>query len=171
MGERRTNTSHQLGLPIDLPEVRTTLVASVAMIQPFDKVYSYRVPPELEAGVRPGMRITVPFGRGDRPVRAFCLDVSKAPWESTLKPVLSPIDDRPLLSDHLLELGRWMAAYYASPLGRTLDLMVPAAAKRHAGWKKVRYAIRVRPDARLVPGDSAISEAAGATSQVSPAGV
>ncbi|MFH1417923.1 MAG: primosomal protein N' [Planctomycetota bacterium] len=144
MAQRRKN--HQMELPIEPPEVRTARVATVAMIQPFDKLYSYRIPRELEADVRPGTRITVPFGRGDRPVRAFCLEVSEAPWDSTLKSVLSSIDVQPLLSDRLLELGRWMAAYYASPLGRTLDLMVPAAAKRHAGWKKVRYATRVQPD-------------------------
>ena len=77
---------------------------------------------------------------------AFCLSVSEQPWSSTLKPVLSAIDERPLLNEKLLELGRWIARYYAAPLGRTLDLMVPAAAKERAGWKKVKYAGLLSPD-------------------------
>lgn len=120
-------------------EVQTAIVASVALLQPIDKRYSYRVPPELAAAVRPGMRIVVPFGRNNRPADAFCLDVSEQAWDSTLKAVLDTIDERPILGPKLLELGEWIARYYAAPLGRTLDLMAPAAAKRKAGWKNVRY--------------------------------
>jgi primosomal protein N' (replication factor Y) (superfamily II helicase) len=130
---------------IEMPEVRTAPVATVALLQLVDKLYSYRVPEELQTVIAPGMRITVPFSRTDRPVEAFCVDVSERPWDSTLKAVIAPIDERPLLSAKMLELGRWIARYYAAPLGRTLDLMVPAAAKRHAGWKKVHRAV-------LVPG-------------------
>ncbi|MBN2559681.1 MAG: primosomal protein N' [Phycisphaerae bacterium] len=128
---------------IDPPELRTAGVATVALLRPLDKPYSYRIPAEIESAVSPGVRVTVPFGRNDRPTTAFCLSVSEQPWDSTLKPILSAVDASPLLNDKLLELGRWIARYYAAPLGRTLDLMVPAAAKRHAGWKKVRYATLV----------------------------
>ncbi|MFQ5496088.1 MAG: primosomal protein N', partial [Phycisphaerae bacterium] len=43
----------------------------------------------------------------------------------------------------MLELGFWVSRYYGAHLGRTLDLMVPAAAKRREGRKTVRYAVRV----------------------------
>lgn len=130
---------------LDPPEVRTTPVATVALLKPIDKPYSYRIPGELGAAVRPGMRITVPFGRRDVPTAAFCLSVSEEAWDSTLKPVLGLIDDEPLLDAGLLELGQWTARYYAAPLGRTLDLMVPDAAKRQAGWRRVRFAVLAAP--------------------------
>ncbi|HVP12235.1 MAG TPA: primosomal protein N' [Phycisphaerae bacterium] len=136
---------------IEMPEVRTARVATVALLQLVDKLYSYRIPEELQEVVAAGMRITVPFSRTDRPVPAFCIDVSERPWDSTLKPVIAPIDEQPLLSPKMLELGRWIARYYAAPLGRTLDLMVPAAAKRQAGWKKVRRAV-------LLPGKDGAGE-------------
>jgi primosomal protein N' (replication factor Y) len=124
---------------IEPTELRTAHVATVALMRLTEKLYSYVVPDELTPTVAPGMRLTVPFGAGDRPVVGFCLEVSEREWDSTLKTVIAPFDERPLLSPKMLELGRWVARYYAASLGRTLDLMVPAAAKRQAGWRKTRY--------------------------------
>ncbi len=124
---------------IDKPELRTARIATVALLRPIDKQYSYMIPDDLGDAIVPGVRVTVPFGRNDRETTAFCLSVSEGPWESTLKPVLAAVDEAPLLNDKLLELGLWIARYYAAPLGRTLDLMVPSAAKRRAGWKAIKY--------------------------------
>ncbi len=124
---------------LDQPELREALIATVAPLVPIDRTYSYLVPPELEGRIAPGMRVTIPFGRGGRPRVAFCLDVSRQPWKSTLKTLIDVIDDQPVLSPKLLELGRWIARYYCAHLGKTLDQMVPAAAKGRAGWKKVKY--------------------------------
>ncbi|MCB9856711.1 MAG: primosomal protein N' [Phycisphaerales bacterium] len=131
---------------LDPPTLRTAIVADVALLRRVDRVYSYRVPPEFAGQVRPGMRVRVPFGRSDKPVDGYCLNVSEAEWKSTLKPVLECIDAEPLLSPSMVELGRWLATYYAAPLGRTLDLMVPAAVKRGAGVRHTRVA-------RLIDGD------------------
>jgi len=125
-------------------ELQTARIATVAPIQPIDRLYSYIVPEPLRKAVVPGVRVEVPMGRGDRPTMGFCVGVSDGPWDTTLKPVLSVVDDRPMLGEKLLELGRWIARYYFAPLGRTLHLMVPAGAKRQAGWKKVRY-VSLRP--------------------------
>ena len=125
---------------LDPPTLRTAIVAEVALLRRVDRIYSYRVPPELVGQVRPGIRLRVPFGRGDKPVDAYCLNVSETDWKSTLKPILECIDAAPLLSESMVELGRWLATYYAAPLGRTLDLMIPAAVKRGAGIRHIRVA-------------------------------
>ena len=137
---------------LDRPEVRSARVATVALLRPVDKTYSYRIPEELSDRIRPGMRVQVPFGRQDRVAEAFCVAVSEAAWDSTLKPVLEAIDETPLLDAKMLELGRWIARYYGAHLGRTLDLMVPSAAKRHAGWRKVRYVVPVSAGAEAIEG-------------------
>ena len=110
---------------LDAPEVRTTLVASVALLRPVDKLYSYRIPTELADRVRPGMRVTVPFGRQDREATAFCVSVSTEPWQSTLKPVLGLVDETPLLDGKALELGRWVARYYGAHLVSCQRFVVP----------------------------------------------
>jgi primosomal protein N' (replication factor Y) len=116
--------------------MRTAQIASVALVAPVDKPYSYQIPDELSATVKPGSRVQVEFGRGRRLATAFCLEVSEAPWDSSLRPIVAVLDDPPILTPKLLELGRWISRYYFSHLGRTLDLMTPAAAKRRAGWTK-----------------------------------
>ncbi|HWL94383.1 MAG TPA: primosomal protein N' [Phycisphaerae bacterium] len=134
--------------PSFLEEVRarTGPVATVALLKPAEVPYSYRISDEMVEAIAPGMRVTVPFGRKGKPVPAFCLRVSDEPWDSTLKPILSVIDEKPLLSQALIELGEWTATYYAANLGRTLDLMIPAAVKRQAGTKRVRYVSAVSTD-------------------------
>lgn len=126
---------------LDPPTLRTARVARVVPLRPIDRTYSYYVPDELLDRVAPGQRVRVPFGRGDKPVAAFVLDVSDAGWQSTLKPVLDLIDEAPLLDAQLLELGEWIARYYAAHLGRTLDLMVPAAFKQRVGRLRVRHVL------------------------------
>ena len=39
-----------------------------------DKLYSYLVPPELADACRAGVRVSVPFGRGNRRTEGFVLE-------------------------------------------------------------------------------------------------
>ncbi len=125
-------------------DLRVGPVARVALLTAVDKEYSYTVPDELARQVEPGRRLVVPFGRRGRQVVAFCVSVADEPWTSTLRPVAEVLDDQRLLSDALLELGRWIARYYCCPLGRTLSAMVPAAIRVQSGFRTVRTC-------RLVP--------------------
>ncbi len=150
---------------LDPPEMRTGPVATIALLKPLDKPYSYRVPAELADRLRPGMRVTVPIGRDQRTEVGICLSVSDETWTSTLKPILTVLDESPVLSTSMMELGQWVARYYCSHLGRTLDLMVPAAAKKQAGWKTVRYVTLIQSDnaSAKLPGES--SRRAGVTAR------
>jgi primosomal protein N' (replication factor Y) (superfamily II helicase) len=123
----------------ETPEVREGAVARVAMVAAVDGEYSFAVPPELADAVEPGRRVLVPFGRGRKPQPAFVLSVAKEAWTSTLKPCVEVLDEHRLLSDALLDLGRWISRYYFTPLGRTLAAMVPEPIRRQAGFKKLRY--------------------------------
>ncbi len=113
-------------------------MARVALAAAVEGQYSYAVPPELADKVQPGKRVLVPFGRKRQPQPAFCVSVAREAWTSTLKPLADVIDDAPLLSGPLLELGQWMARYYCCPLGRALSAMVPEAIRRQSGFVAVR---------------------------------
>jgi len=123
----------------EAPVERLAPVALVAPVSALDKLYTYAIPPHLEDAVRPGIRITVPFGARGRPRTGFCVAVSREPWTTTLKPVLSVVDEAPLLSPPLLELGRWISEYYCAPLGRALEAMVPAPVRRQSGFRTVQF--------------------------------
>ncbi len=143
---------------LDPPTLRTARVATVALLSPIDKPYSYIIPETLLDRVQPGVRVNVPVGRRDRPTPAFCLSISEMPWRSTLKDIIDVIDEAPMFNEPLLELGRWIARYYAAPLGRTLDLMIPAAAKRGAGRRRVKY-VTLLGKSNTTPTDTTTVEA------------
>ncbi|QDV89630.1 Primosomal protein N' [Phycisphaerae bacterium RAS2] len=132
------------GSLLEKPTLERGPVATVALLRPVDKPYSYRVPAELAATVKPGARVRVPFGRSGAPADAICLAVSEGVWETSLRPILSVDESSEPIPERLLELGQWVSRYYAAHLGRTLDLLVPRAARRKSGWRKVRY-VRIVP--------------------------
>ncbi len=111
-----------------------------------DSEFDYAVPDSLWP-VGPGQRVEVPFGKADRPQKAFCVE-SDIPREKAfgsegrgirLKRVLRVVDAEPLLDTGLMDLARWISAYYVCPLGQVLAAMVPGAVKKGAGLKTQKY--------------------------------
>ncbi len=129
-------------------QIAPTLAAfvQVALDLPLDRLYTYAVPPELRPGLREGLRVEVPFGRGNRSLVGYVaqvLDQAPAAVEGfEIKPILAVVDDEPLIGPDLLALARWMARYYVTPLGQVLTAILPAAVKNQAGFKTVRLLVR-----------------------------
>ena len=105
----------------------------------FDKPFTYIVPEALRAAVCPGVRVTVPFGSGNRTRVAMVLALQEAEQpDSRLKAILKTLDDEPLLSAEMLELVPWMKSRYYCTLFEAVTLMIPAG----IGYKIVnRYRI------------------------------
>lgn len=75
---------------------------------------------------KPGMRILVPFGRGQKV--AFLIEcVSHSDIDShKLKPIIAILDAQPLLSAHDVNLLQWVSRYYHHPLGDVYTTALPA---------------------------------------------
>ncbi|HVZ78178.1 MAG TPA: primosomal protein N', partial [Gemmatimonadaceae bacterium] len=69
----------------------------------------------------------------------------------TPRDILDAPDDAPALDASLLELGRWMSAYYAAPLGVVLRTMLPAALSGAHAPVPSQKARRVARIARELP--------------------
>lgn len=88
------------------------LVAKVAVSRAaysFDSEYSYTVPELLRDRIRPGMRVVVPFGRGNiRTIglvtRLKTIDVP----DEKIKPLMQLADEESLVSDEILKLIFWL---------------------------------------------------------------
>lgn len=110
-----------------------------------DALFDYWLPSGLGT-VRPGQRVRVPFGRTNRILEAFVVEVEPAdsPWQKPrafdLKTVREILDEEPLLDEPLMDLAKWISSYYVCPLGQVLAAMVPAAVKKEAG---VRREVRI----------------------------
>ena len=75
----------------------------------FDLEYSYAVPDELVSLLRPGMRVVVPFGRSNRHTIGLILSIrQQEPGEARLKKLISPADEKPLVSEEMLGVIRWL---------------------------------------------------------------
>ena len=60
------------------------LVLSAATFA-IDRPYDYRVPPELEPRLQPGMRVLAPFGQGNRPSEGLILSLEEGEGEKEKK--------------------------------------------------------------------------------------
>ncbi len=77
----------------------------------FDTLYSYQISDELYSFVQKGMRVLVPFGKGNSLRQAFIFDIVDATEdrvEGGLKFIHSVLDSVPILSDELILLSRWI---------------------------------------------------------------
>jgi primosomal protein N' (replication factor Y) len=107
----------------------------VALPIPLDRAFTYALG-AVEACV--GARVLVPFS-GQRLLGIVVRVHDEAPASDDpskpieVKRVDAVLDEEALLSEELMELGRWIAVYYCAPLGEVLRGMVPlmAEVRRH----------------------------------------
>ena len=87
-----------------------------------DKPYSYHVPEEL--ALAPGMRVIVPFGRGNRRSEGVVLALEEGE-DRSLKAVEQSLDETPVLSAHGLRLAAFLRERYFCTFYDCLRAMLP----------------------------------------------
>lgn len=105
-----------------------TALAQIAVentVYHFDKLFTYRVPEHLQGRVLPGMRVTVPFGSGNRE-RAGMVFALGGQEDGRLKEILSLPDREPILDQKFLDLALWIKERYYCTLYEAVKLMIPA---------------------------------------------
>lgn len=88
------------------------LIAKVAVssaIYSFDCEYSYRIPDEYKAMAKAGVRVLVPFGKGNRKTVGFITRLyEETEFDEKIKPVIKIIDEESLLTDEMLSIIVWL---------------------------------------------------------------
>ena len=97
----------------------------VALAAPLFRSFTYRVPEGIVWPVAVGARVLVAFR--NRPEIGICLGVATPVEGMTIKPITAVVDDVPSVPPALLHTARWIADWYAAPLGQTLRAMLPTA--------------------------------------------
>ncbi|MEZ6073288.1 MAG: primosomal protein N' [Pirellulales bacterium] len=102
--------------------------------------FDYLVPDRLRGELRPGLRVQVPLGRGNRRVVGYCVDVRQGQSEyRRLKEIAALIDAVPLLSPAMLDLAHWIAERYLCPLGQVLETILPAGVRQQRGTRATAF--------------------------------
>lgn len=95
---------------------------------PLDGLFTYSVPPEMEASAERGRRVLVPFGRNKTHV-GIIMRVHADKPKFAVKPVKLIMDDAPIVTDLQLDLWRWLSDYYMCAPGDVLSAALPGGLK------------------------------------------
>jgi primosomal protein N' (replication factor Y) len=106
-----------------------------------DKPYQYCIPNELEEALQPGMRVMVPFGRGNKRSEGIVLAITQKDNNANLKNILAILDDRPVLDQHGIQLALWLRERYFSTLYTAVLTMLPTGL-----WYTLRDRYRIAPE-------------------------
>ena len=98
-------------------------LAVAAAVYAIDKPYSYRVPEGMQ--VQPGLRVLVPFGRGNRRSEAVVLALQDTA-QRDLKVIERALDDAPILSQAQLQLAAFMKERYFCTFYEAVKAILPA---------------------------------------------
>lgn len=102
-------------------------LARVAIPVAVGDTFTYQVPPDLQ--VSAGSRVAVPFG--PRLLTAYVIETDAPdPGDGVrLRPIAELLDppDLPALVPDVLELCRWAADYYLTPIGDMLRIALPSS--------------------------------------------
>src|ERR1041385_2000564 len=111
-------------------------IAEVAVNAPLERLFHYRVPPEMRAGLLRGHRVLVPFG--GRSATGLCVGFPGASPIAALKPIRGILHPECRFDDHLLDLTRWIAEYYRAPWGEVLETALPPAIRSGTKARSLR---------------------------------
>lgn len=90
-----------------------------------DRPFDYFIPEDLEELIRPGMRVSVPFG--NRKIQGFVTELGETEENPKLKGIDGVMDLAPVLNEELMELGDWLAEDTLSFRVSAYQAMLPAA--------------------------------------------
>ena len=95
----------------------------------------YAVPEELRDRVGVGSRVRVPFR--DKSALATVVAVTEQSEAKGIRIIEALVGEAPILSEQLLELARWIGAYYCCPIETVMRSLLPQVIRRaEVGWKK-----------------------------------
>ena len=90
-----------------------------------DKPYDYLVPAEWMEQAVPGVRVTVPFGRGNRVSEGIILARTQGEKQPGLKPLAAVLDSAPVLDQDGIALALWMRQRYFCTLYEAVKTILP----------------------------------------------
>ena len=91
-----------------------------------DKTFTYKIPDGMEAFV--GMRALIPFGK--RVIEGFIVKIyDKLDVDYEVKDIIKLVDEKPVLNEEMLEIGKYISKKTLSPITSAYQTMLPRALK------------------------------------------
>ncbi len=122
MGALELNTSSD-------HEERTTLFADVLLPVPITRLFTYRVPYDLNNAIDIGFRVIVQFGKKKILTGIVVKIHENPPKVYEAKYIIDLLDEEPMMNEKQLSLYEWIADYYMSGIGEVLNVGMPSGLK------------------------------------------
>lgn len=103
-----------------------------------DKIFHYIIPDNIKQKIRLGMRVFVPFGKGNRLREGYVIGFTNITDidEKYIKNIYSLPDDYEIFSNNMIELAKFMSEKYYCTLSECLQCIMPKIKKE----KTIQYA-------------------------------
>lgn len=92
-----------------------------------DKTFQYIIPDGMEKNIHAGSMVNIPFGKGNRVITGYVLEVTSRPeYEiSKLKKIISIVDKSIPIEGRLIKLADFIKINYGSTMNQSLKTVVP----------------------------------------------
>lgn len=92
-----------------------------------DKTFQYIIPDELKGRIYPGVLAEVPFGKGNRNIKAYVVEVTdKAGYDiSKMKKISRIVPGSIPIESQLISVAAWIKENYGSTMNRALKTVIP----------------------------------------------
>ena len=92
-----------------------------------DKTFQYLIPSELEDQIQVGMQVNVPFGKGNRMLTGYIVEMTNIPeFDVTkIKPITSAVEGKVKVEGRLIQLASWIRQNYGSTMNQALKTVIP----------------------------------------------
>ena len=92
-----------------------------------DKTFQYKIPKHLIDKILAGVVVRVPFGKGDRQIKGYVIQVTdKAAYDiEKMKDIISVENDQETVESRLIQLASWMRENYGSTMIQALKTVLP----------------------------------------------
>ncbi len=95
------------------------------------KIFTYRVPGELNSIIETGSLVRAPLGRRQN-VQGVVVGLEKQTrFKGRIQPISEVVGDVPLLDQTLWELLSWVSRYYLTPIGQVMRSAIPSRLSRN----------------------------------------
>ena len=121
-----------------MEQVLLARVAVAAAAYVYDKPYDYIVPPSLAEKAQAGVRVTVPFGRGNKRSEALILSTYEGEKKPELKSVSAVLDSAPVMDQGQMRLAFWMRERYFCTIYDAVKAILPAGL-----WYRIRESYHI----------------------------
>ena len=96
-----------------------------------DRPFGYIIPDELEKEITVGTAVTIPFGKGNRQVKGYVIEITDQPSFdiSKMKEIMAVEEGAAKVESQLINLAYWIKENYGSTMNQALKTVIPVKNK------------------------------------------